>query len=226
MNAKTATTRPTATSARRDLIISRVFDAPRDLVWKTWTDPEAIKQWWGPKEFTAPSITSDFRVGGRFVYSMRGAGPDGAMKDYWNTGEHREIVPLKKIVATMSFADEHGNPVPASHYGMPGRWPMKTLLTVTFGDSAGKKTKLIVREVGIPRQVAELARLGWEQQFDKFEEVLALRTGQTRITAEPGRQEIIIRRLYDAPREIVFRACTRTPRSYRSGGDRGASRPS
>jgi uncharacterized protein YndB with AHSA1/START domain len=90
---------------KRASVIARVFDAPRENVWKTWTDPEAVKLWWGPKDFTAPHISIDLRVGGRFVYSMRGAGLDGAVKDYWNIGEHKEIVPMKKIVTTMSFAE-------------------------------------------------------------------------------------------------------------------------
>jgi uncharacterized protein YndB with AHSA1/START domain len=139
---------------------------------------------------------------------MRGAGPDGAVKDYWNTGEHREIVPMKKIVMTMSFADEQGRPVPASHYGLPGKWPKEILLTVTFEDIKSQKIKLTVQEAGIPREVAELARLGWEQQLDKFADILVISSGRTRTIAEPGKQEIVIRRVYDAPRGLVFRAYT------------------
>jgi uncharacterized protein YndB with AHSA1/START domain len=198
----------TIQGAKNEVIVSRILDAPRDKVWKAWTDPEVVKQWWGPRDFTAPHISIDLRVGGRFIYSMRGAGPDGDVKDYWNTGEHRQIVPLKKIVATMRFADEEGRPVPASHYRMPGKWPKELLVTATFADSRGGRTKLTVREAGIPREVAGLARLGWEQQLDKFVDVLALLSGRTRITAEPGKQEIVMRRIYDAPRALLFRAYT------------------
>lgn len=195
-----------ATTNKKELNVTRVLDAPRENAWKTWTDPEIVKQWWGPKDFTAPHISIDLRVGGRFVYCMRGAGPDGAVKDYWNTGEHRKIVPKKKIVSTMSFADEQGRPVPASHYDLPGKWPKEILLTVTFEDVKNGKTRLTVQEAGIPREVAELARLGWEQQLDKFADVLVISSGRTRITAEPGKQEIVIRRVYDAPGALVFRA--------------------
>ncbi len=193
---------------KKELVITRVLDAPRETVWKAWTDPEAVKQWWGPKNFTAPHISIDLRAGGRFVYCMRERGPDGVVKDYWNIGEHREIVPMKKIVTTMSFADEQGRPVPASHYGMPGKWPKEILLTVTFGDIKSGKTKLTVREAGVPREVAELSRLGWEQQLDKFSDVLVIGSGRTRITAEPGKQEVVMKRIYDAPRALVFRAYT------------------
>jgi uncharacterized protein YndB with AHSA1/START domain len=198
----------TARKNKKELTVTRVLDAPRENAWKAWTDPEIVKQWWGPKDFTAPHISIDFRVGGRFVYCMRGAGPDGAVKDYWNTGEHREIVPMKKIVMTMSFADEQGRPVPASHYGLPGKWPKEILLTVTFEDIKSQKIKLTVQEAGIPREVAELARLGWEQQLDKFADILVISSGRTRTIAEPGKQEIVIRRVYDAPRGLVFRAYT------------------
>ena len=152
--------------------IIRVFDAQREKVWKVWTEPEYVKRWWGPRDFTAPYISIDLRVGSKFVYCMRGAGPDGVVKDWWNTGKHLEIVHMKKIVASMSFADENGNPVPASHYEMPGEWPMETMLTVTFEDAEAGKTKIIVREDGVPSETAEFARLGWEQQFDKIAELL------------------------------------------------------
>jgi len=218
---------------KKEVVVTRVLDAPRESVWKAWTDADTVKHWWGPKDFTAPHISIDLRPGGRFVYCMRGAGPDGKVRDYWNTGEHRQIVPLKKVVTTMSFADEQGEPVPASHYGIPGKWPMEALLTVTFADSKGGGTRLTVRETGVPREMAELARLGWEQQFDKFADILVLLSGRTRITAEPGKQEIVIKRIYDAPRALVFRAYTDPalipqwwgPRMYSTIVDKLEARP-
>jgi uncharacterized protein YndB with AHSA1/START domain len=204
----TAIKQTTKRILKKESIITRILDAPRDKVWKAWTDPGSVRYWWGPKDFTAPHISIDLRVGGRFVYSMRGAGLDGAVKEYWNAGEHKEIVPLKKIVTTMSFADEQGKPVPASHYGLPGKWPKAVLLTVVFADIKGGKTKLTVREAGVPREMAELSRLGWEQQLDKFADALVLLAGRTRIIAEPGTQEIVMKRIYDAPRSLVFKAYT------------------
>ena len=217
----------------KEAVITRILDAPREKVWKAWTDPEVVKQWWGPKDFTAPHISIDLRVGGRFVYSMRGAGLDGAVKDYWNIGEHREIVPMRRIVTTMSFADEQRKPVPASHYGLPGKWPKEVLVTATFADIKGGKTKLTVRETGVPRQVAGLSRLGWEQQLDKFADALVLMSGRTRIIAEPGKQEIIMKRIYDAPRALLFKAYTDPalipqwwgPRMYATVVDKLDARP-
>ena len=62
------------------MVITRVFDAPRELVWKAWTDPKYVMQWWGPKGFTAPVCKIDFRVGGKFLCCMRA--PDG--QEGWN----------------------------------------------------------------------------------------------------------------------------------------------
>jgi len=154
--------------AEGELVIRRVFDEPRELVWKAWTDPERMKRWWGPKNFTAPVCKIDLRVGGVYLYCMRSS--EG--QDYWSTGVYREIVPQERIVCTDSFADEKGNPVPASHYGMGGDWPAELLVTVTFAESAGK-TKFTLRHVDIPAgQMKELTSAGWNESFDKLADVL------------------------------------------------------
>ena len=157
---------------KSEITISRVFDAPREKMWIAWTDPKEVKKWWGPKDFTAPEIKIDLKVGGIYLYCMHGAGFDGVVKDFWNVGKFTEIVQMNRIVATVSFADENGNPVPAAHYNMPGDWPVEVVATVTFEEVEADKTKLTVREVGIPGEVGEPARMGWEQQFDKLAESL------------------------------------------------------
>ena len=79
-------TRPVNDTDR--MVITRVFDAPRELVWKAWTDPKYVTQWWGPKGFTAPDCKMDFRVGGKFLWCMKA--PDGEVVG-WNGGEYFEI---------------------------------------------------------------------------------------------------------------------------------------
>lgn len=154
--------------AQGDLVIERVFDAPRELVWKTWTEADGVKRWWGPKDFTAPSVKMDLRVGGIYLYCMRA--PDG--KDYWSTGTFRDIVPLERIVATDSFADKDGNIVAATYYGMSADIPLELVLSVTFQD-IGAKTKLILRHAGMPPGTdRELARQGWNESLDKLSGVL------------------------------------------------------
>jgi len=200
--------RPAAKHSGGDLVITRTFDAPRELVWKAWTEPGYFKKWWGPKDFTVPHVAIDPRPGGKYSYCMRGAGPDGVVRDYCGTGVYKDIVPLKRLVCTDSFADDKGNVVPASHYGMEGDWPLELLVTVTFEAVNGRTTMTLLHE-GIPAgQMRDLTKAGWNESFDKLAEVLAAGTGRTRITVEPGKQEIVIRRVYDAPRALVFRAYT------------------
>ncbi|AKB13025.1 Uncharacterized conserved protein YndB, AHSA1/START domain [Methanosarcina thermophila] len=152
----------------QELVITRVFDAPRDLVWKAWTEPEHVMEWWGPKGFTAPIVKTDFRVGGKSLLCMRS--PEG--EDYWSTGVYREIVEPEKIVTTDSFSDAQGNVVPASHYGMSGDWPSELLVTVTFEEDDGK-TKLTLRHEGFPdRENRDLAKAGWSESLDKLAEHL------------------------------------------------------
>ena len=95
-----ASTSPTATAttAERTLIIERVFDAPRALVFKAWIEPERLVRWWGPQGFTMPSCTMDLRPGGAFRFRMRS--PEGT--DHWLRGVYREIVEPFLIVGAMS----------------------------------------------------------------------------------------------------------------------------
>jgi len=163
------TSAATTVSSGREIVITRFFDAPRELVWKAWTDPEQVKRWWGPTGFTTPFCKIDLREGGRFLYCMRS--PDG--KDYWGTGVYREIVPFERLVCTDSFADEKGNVVPATHYGMSSEFPLEMLVTVTFEERDGR-TKMTLRHVGIPSGAdSQGAEQGWNQFFDKLAEELA-----------------------------------------------------
>jgi len=156
----------------RDLVIERIFDAPRELVWKAWTEPEHLMRWWGPKGFTSPAAEIDFRVGGKYLFAMRSPEfHEGRV--LWSTGVYREIVPLERIVCTDCFADEKGNVVPATYYGMNADIPLEMLVTVTFEEHEGK-TKLTLRHVGIPAGAdREGANQGWSESFDKLAEYLA-----------------------------------------------------
>lgn len=147
-----------------DLVIVRVFDAPRALVWKAWTDPEHFKQWWGPAGFTAPSCTMDVRVGGRFLWCMR----SDKGEEYWNTGVYREIVPHERIVYTNSFADAKGNVVPPSYYGVPGDEPEESQVTVTFAEDGGRTTMTLRHALRVDDHWHRMVRTGWNGSFDKL----------------------------------------------------------
>ena len=112
----------------KEIVGVRVFDAPREMVFRAWTDPEALKAWWGPKGFTAHVCTIDLHGGGEYLYCMRSA--DG--QDYWGTGVYREIVAPSLLVYSDSFADEQGNVVSSTHYGMSPDFPLEMQVTVTL----------------------------------------------------------------------------------------------
>jgi uncharacterized protein YndB with AHSA1/START domain len=152
---------------QNDLVLTRIFNAVADRVWKAFTDEIEMKKWWGPKGFTAPEVRIDLREGGNFLSCMRGL--DG--NDLWSTGTYRKIVPEKIIEMSDSFADADGNIVPAAHYGMPGDWPLVLDVRLTFENENGK-TKLTLRHRGIPSEILEPCREGWSESFDKLEEIL------------------------------------------------------
>jgi uncharacterized protein YndB with AHSA1/START domain len=189
-----------------DIVITRVFEAPLESVWRAWTEPEQMKKWWGPRGFTAPVMKNDFRVGGQYLFDMRG--PDG--KDYWNTGKYLEIIPFKEIVATDSFADEQGHPVPPAYYGFDSTVPWE--LRARF-EGYGDKTGVTLRHTGFPPgEQRDNAISGWNETLDKLAQVLAhneiVLAKKTVFTASPGRQEITLTRIFDAPRDTVYRMYT------------------
>jgi uncharacterized protein YndB with AHSA1/START domain len=152
----------------QELTITRTFDAPRQLVWKAWTDPELYKKWWGPSHFTCPAARLDLRVGGQWLSCMRS--PDG--QDFWSTGFYREIMPHDRLVYTDSFADEHGNIVPASHYGMPDM-PLEMLVTITLAEQGGQTVMTLVHSGLSADEHGANAQEGWSQSFDKLAAALA-----------------------------------------------------
>ena len=158
-----------AAASTGGLLIERVFDAPRELVWKAWSDPEHLKRWWGPNDYSCPSCEIDFRVGGVWLSSMRSS--EG--QEIWSTGTYREIVPLERIVTTDSFADADGNVVSATHYGMPADIPLEMLVTVILEDLGGK-TRMTLRHKGLPAgEMTDGASVGWNESLDKLAESLS-----------------------------------------------------
>ncbi len=168
MTAKKSKAPPAA--QEQELVIIRIFNAPREMVWRAWTDPKHVMRWWGPKIFTSPSCKIDFRIGGKYLFCMRSdSGPEIWQKGLWSTGIYKEIVPLEKIVCTDCFADENGNVVPASHYGFEVDFPLEMLVTVTFEKYEGNKTKMTLRHTGLPAgEHFKGANVGWNESFDKL----------------------------------------------------------
>jgi len=149
------------------VVIERTFDAPVDIIWQMWTNPEHFKNWYGPKGFTVPVADMELRVGGKRLICM--ASPDGSMK-MWTTGEYTEIVPNERLVYTESPADENGNVVSPAAMGMPEGYPATTEVTVLLEDLGGR-TKMVMTHAGMPADSG--AGGGWEQAFDKLSDHIA-----------------------------------------------------
>ncbi|MGH6892427.1 MAG: SRPBCC domain-containing protein, partial [Dongiaceae bacterium] len=134
----------------RELVLTRVFDAPRALVFKAWIQPERLVRWWGPKGFTTPSCKMDPRPGGNYRFHMRS--PQGT--DHHLQGAYREIVEPERLVFTWAWLDERGKP---RH---------ETVLTVTFTEY-GKKTKLALHQAIFESVTARDAHQGgWISGLD------------------------------------------------------------
>jgi uncharacterized protein YndB with AHSA1/START domain len=155
----------------------RTFNASVADVWRVWTDADSIQKWWGPKGYTAVVVQNDVRTEGSYLWAMKSGGmKSGAMKSaegrmFWNTGTYKEVVADRKIVSTMSFANENGKAIPGSQVPVPGRWPDEITVIVAFSESEGK-TRVTVTEVGVPLIVYPLLKMGWAQQFDKMQLLL------------------------------------------------------
>ena len=148
------------------VVIERTFDAPIDLIWQMWTQPEQFKKWYGPKGFSVPVANMDVRVGGKRLICISMQAPDRSMK-MWFTGEYREVVPNQRLVYTDSMADEHGNVISPSAMGMPEGTPATTEVTVQL-EELGGRTKMIMTHAGVPADSPGGG--GWRQAFEKMAE--------------------------------------------------------
>ena len=144
------------TKSAEPLLITRVFDAPCERVWKAWTDYKRLAQWWGPHGFTNPICEIDARHGGAIRIHMRG--PDGSV--YPMTGVYQEVVEPERLVFTSGALDEHGNVL------------FHVQTTVTFADEGGK-TKLTLQAsvvTSTPEGAPYLKGMdaGWTQSLERL----------------------------------------------------------
>jgi uncharacterized protein YndB with AHSA1/START domain len=158
-------TEPTTSTKKRDLVVTRVFDAPVAQVWKAWSDPEYVMQWWGPTGFTASVARMDFRQGGTSLVCM--SAPENG--DLYSTWQYREIVPVKRIEYIHNLADKDGNTIDPASIGMPADFPQDLRNLVAFTDLHDGKMELTVTEFDWPiGQMMEMSRTGLEQCLDKM----------------------------------------------------------
>ena len=124
-------------TASKDFVISRVLDAPRDLVWQCFTQPERMKQWWGPKGVKIVKSDMDLRVGGTYHYAMQTQ--DGTVM--WGRMVYRSITPPERMEFINSFSDETGG---LTRHPLAPIWPLELMSVFTFEELPGGKTKFTV----------------------------------------------------------------------------------
>jgi uncharacterized protein YndB with AHSA1/START domain len=153
----TTTASPVSPGSERDLVVTRVFDAPRRLVFRAWTDPELAVHWWGPQGFTSISCEMDVRPGGKWRRSM--LSPEGSL--HCARGVYREIVAPERLVFTYAWEDAEGRP---GH---------ETLVSVIFVERGGQ-TELTLRQAVFETATArDSHRGGWTSCLERFAEYLA-----------------------------------------------------
>jgi len=144
----------------RQFTITRVFDAPRDLVWKAWTEAERLAQWWGPKGFTMLSCTVDLRPGGLFHYGMRA--PNG--HEMWGRFIYREIAAPERLVFINSFSDEKAG---VTRHPLSSTWPLEVLNTARFSEADGKTT---IDLRGGPINATDEERMTFQSAFNSMQQ--------------------------------------------------------
>lgn len=141
--------------------------APLSQVWRVWSEPEFMRQWFGPEGYSCPEAKMEFREGGRYTIAMKG--PEGKVN--WSAGEFREILQNERIVYTDHFSDENGKAVDPAIYGMPGNWPANTFVTVEFARANGGATLVKLRHEGIPAEMHDDCVQGWTSTLEKMKRV-------------------------------------------------------
>jgi uncharacterized protein YndB with AHSA1/START domain len=147
-----AQNQPVAPPADKVLVLRRVFDAPRRLVFSAWTKPEHLARWWGPKDFTLPTCEQDFRVGGKYRFCMRA--PDGT--DHWVWGEYLEIEEPERLSFSWHREDADGKPFNES------------VVTVTFVEREGKTELTLHQAVFWTSEDRDAHQSGWSQCLERL----------------------------------------------------------
>ncbi len=154
----------------RELTIKRIFDAPRHLVFKAWTDPVQVAKWWGPHGFTVVSCEMDVRVAGAWRLRMRS--PDGV--EDRQVGAYREVVEPERLVFSYAFEDEAGKP---GH---------QSIVTVTFADLDGKTAMTLHQAIFESVAVRDDHVRGWGEAIDHLAEYVAKAARNQRNAKEIG----------------------------------------
>jgi len=165
-------TEPKGNEIKEDLVVTRIIDAPLEMVWKAWTEPEQVMRWWGPKYYTSPTCKIDLREGGKYIFCMRAPKEQGG-QDSYTAGVYKKIVPMERLEFTQGLADKDGNRIDPAQAGMPPDFPKELLTTVLF-KAKGEMTELTITEYDWPvSQMYVYSLAGMHQSIDKLVEAFA-----------------------------------------------------
>jgi uncharacterized protein YndB with AHSA1/START domain len=155
-------------SKTHNMVLTRVFDAPVEQVWKAWSEADQVKKWWGPTGFTCPVADMDFREGGTSLVCMKAPAEYGGMSLY-NTWRYTKIVPIERMEFVQNFSDEKGSAIAPGDVGLPAGIPYEVPHTITFKAVGDKRTEITVTEFGYADpQTVEMSKGGMEQCLDKM----------------------------------------------------------
>lgn len=143
-------------AATREFVLARTFDAPREIVWRAFTESERLRQWWGPKDFTMLACNVDLRPGGLFHYGMQA--PTG--QTMWGKCVYREIVIPERIVFVVSFSDENAG---ITRHPLSESWPLELLSSMTFEERDGRT---LITDRAVPLNATEEERRTFEENLE------------------------------------------------------------
>jgi len=201
-----STKKPEPDRSDREIVIARTFDAPRGLVWQAWTDPEKVARWWGPRGFTTTIEVMDVRPAGAWRHTMRG--PDGTQ--FPNHCVFEEVVEFERIVFSNGGSRENGPQINfVSTWTFEAVEAGKTRVTIRMVFPTAAERNRVVKEFG--------AIEGGKQTLERLAEQLA--------ETQPAEREVVLTRVFDAPRDLVFRVWTEREYLMRWWGPRGFTNP-
>lgn len=153
-------------SMEKQVSVSRVFFASIEDVWKLWTEPEYVMQWWGPDKFTCPLAKINFSVGETSLVAMEAPKMMGGLVHY-SIWRYTKINHLERIEFVQNLADQNGRKQRPVDVGMPDDFPEDIRTVVTFESIDDKQTRMTVTEYADFGQMTHFAQLGLEQSIDK-----------------------------------------------------------
>lgn len=147
-----------------DIVVTRLFDASPERVWRAWTEDAEVMKWWGPDYFTSPAAKMDVREGSRSLVCMRS--PDGT--DMWMTWDYTRVIPFERLEYVQNISDAAGNLLDPAALNLPPEFPRDVATVVTLAAKGDKTETTITETTRTTQMMLDLSRQGLEQCLDKM----------------------------------------------------------